>query len=90
MLNKLTQLTKARKEIAELEAWFEKYDVQAIQYQRDMRVLGESKIDIKFLDEEAYKKAAKIKELRTAITEIETEFRGRLENLKTVKENLKK
>jgi hypothetical protein len=82
MLKNLAQLTKAKKEIADLEAWFEKYDIQAIQYQRDMRVLGESKIDIKFLDEEAYKNAEKIKELRAAIANSNAMLKEHLENLK--------
>lgn len=82
MLKNLAQLTKAKKEIADLEAWFEKYDIQAIQYQRDMRVLGESKIDIKFLDEEAYKNAEKIKELRATIANSNAMLKEHLENLK--------
>lgn len=82
MINKLANIAKLKNEIVELENWFKKYDVQAIQYQRDLRVKCESAIDINALDKEAYVKAARIKELRNSIKEIEDSIKGRLANLK--------
>jgi hypothetical protein len=81
MITKLTNLTKAKKEIVELENWFKKYDIQVIQYQRDLRTHGVSTIDINTLDAEAYEKAAKIKELRKSILELESLFKSHFANL---------
>lgn len=54
-------------ELSILEGWFRYYDTQAIQYQRDIRVKNSSSIDINSLDQEAYAKAERIKELRHLI-----------------------
>lgn len=56
-------------ELSNLEAWFRYYDTQSIQYQRDIRVKNSSSIDINSLDQEAYTKAERIKELRKLIEE---------------------
>ena len=51
-------------ELQELESWFKRYDVQTIQYQRDIRLHGKSSIDIETLDHEATRKAARIKQIK--------------------------
>ena len=51
-------------ELQDLESWFKKYDVQTIQYQRDIRLHGKSSIDIETLDHEATRNAARIKEIK--------------------------
>ena len=51
-------------ELQELECWFKKYDIQTIQYQRDIRLHGKSTIDIATLDAYAEVKAARIKQIK--------------------------
>ena len=51
-------------ELQELESWFKKYDIQTIQYQRDIRLHGKSTIDIATLDAYAEVKAARIKKIK--------------------------
>ena len=58
-------------ELRELEKWFEEYDKQVIQYQRSLRLGIEFDKNINELDEQAVVNAARIKELRTKIQEIE-------------------
>ena len=59
-------------ERANLKSWFTWYDTQVIQYQRDIRIDGESQINITSLDDQARTNAARIKELTNLINE---EFR---------------
>lgn len=61
------QLIEYQNELSELLAWFDWYDIQMIQYQRDIRMNGSSHIDISNLDDEALMKANRIKELRKLI-----------------------
>ena len=58
------------KEIQEIETWFSYYDIQTIQYLRDIRVKGKSEIDIQSLDHEAIRKAKRIKELKSIISKV--------------------
>lgn len=60
-----------KQELEELEKWFEEYDKQVIQYQRSLRLGIEFDKDINELDEQAVVNAARIKELRTKIDEME-------------------
>lgn len=60
-----------KQELEELEKWFEEYDKQVIQYQRSLRLGIEFDKDINELDEQAVVNAARIKELRTKIHEME-------------------
>lgn len=65
----IEKIIEIQNELSALENWFKKYDIQAIQYQRDIRTKGNSNIDIITLDNEAYDKAKKIKELRVSLIE---------------------
>jgi hypothetical protein len=67
MIKIFQQISQYRKELSTLEDLFKKYDIQAIQYQRDIRNKVKSNIDIKALDTEAYHNADRIKELRLLI-----------------------
>ena len=86
MINAFTEINKVKKEITELETWFKKYDIQVMQYQRDLRVKGKSDIDIVALDIEAYENAAKIKELRNYIPESLAVIREAVKNSKSIAE----
>ena len=57
-------------EIQEIETWFSYYDIQTIQYSRDVRVKGKSEIDIQSLDHEAIKKANRLKSLKLIISQV--------------------
>jgi len=50
-----------------IHAWFKRYDEQVIQYNRHIRLHGESDIDIASLDAEAEVKAARLKELEALL-----------------------
>lgn len=54
-------------ELSELSAWFHHYDEQSIKYARQMRIYGESAIDIAALDAQAEKNAARIKEIKALL-----------------------
>lgn len=54
-------------ELNALLQWFTWYDTQVIQYQRDIRLEGESQINIENLDLEAKTTAKRIKEIRELI-----------------------
>lgn len=56
-----------KKELEELELWFEEYDKQVIQYQRSVRLGVEFDKDIAELDRLAVDNAKRIKELRTLL-----------------------
>lgn len=53
-----------KKELEELEEWFEEYDEQTIQYQRCVRLGIEFDKDMAELDNQAVVNATRIKELR--------------------------
>lgn len=55
------------KRIKELTDWFEWYDVQSIQYARDIRVFGSSSINIASLDNQAILNAEELKSLRNSL-----------------------
>lgn len=59
-------LTDIENELVVLYQWFNWYDTQNIQYNRDLRLYGSSSIDLSELDQEAVAKAARIKELKSA------------------------
>ena len=54
-------------ELTTLQKWFKNYDIQTIQYQRDLRYKGYSNIDIDKLDYEAYQNAERIKTINSEI-----------------------
>lgn len=54
-------------EISRIKSWFNWYDTQVMQYQRDIRLYGESKINIVELDNIATSNAKRIKELEQII-----------------------
>ncbi len=83
MLEIFKQISIANKEIKELENWFLNYDMQSHQYQRDIRAKGKSDIDITTLDSEAYKNAARIKELRADIENKQKELSEQMKNAST-------
>ena len=56
-----------KKELEELEKWFEEYDKQVIQYQRSVRLGVEFDKNIAELDKQAVTNANRIKELRLLI-----------------------
>lgn len=58
-------------ELSDLLSWFKQYDVQCMQYQRDIRVHGTSDIDIASLDEQAIINAQRIKDLREELFSLE-------------------
>jgi hypothetical protein len=84
MIKTLQQITKYKKELSTLEDWFLKYDMQTHQYDRDIRTNGESSIDIKSLDAEAYENAARIKELRALVVTEQEEMSKNLMNFHNV------
>ena len=63
----MENISKYTDEISRLKSWFNWYDTQIIQYQRDIRLYGESKININELDSMATTNAHKIKELEVEI-----------------------
>lgn len=65
--NDFNQLNSYKQEIDELKMWFEWYDTQIIQHSRFIRLNMESNINLEELDQQAVIKAARIKELKTAI-----------------------
>lgn len=54
-------------EISRLKSWFNWYDTQVMQYQRDMRLYEQSSINIVELDNIATSNAKRIKELEQII-----------------------
>lgn len=58
-------LKQLESELTELQRWFKNYDIQTIQYQRDLRYKGYSNIDIDKLDYEAYQNAERIKTINS-------------------------
>jgi len=56
-------------ELNDLKNWFDWYDTQVMQYQRDLRLNGSSTIDLISLDALALKNATRIKELKELIEE---------------------
>lgn len=58
-------LKQLESELTELQRWFKNYDIQTIQYQRDLRYKGYSNIDIDKLDDEAYQNAERIKTINS-------------------------
>lgn len=63
----MDQLEKLSMELDTLYKWFEWYDTQVIQHQRDIRMNNSVTIDIHRLDKEAIQKASKIKEIKKEI-----------------------
>ncbi len=55
------------RELIHLRLWFQWYDIQTIQYNRDLRIYGKSSIDINSLDNEAIKNASRVKEIEEII-----------------------
>lgn len=60
-------LIKYQNELSKLLSWFEWYDTQNIQYQRDIRMYNNSDIAIDELDSKANQNSTRIKELRNLI-----------------------
>lgn len=56
-------MEELKNELQNLKSWFDYYDTQTIQYQRDIRNKGESEINIILLDNIAYNNAIRIKEI---------------------------
>lgn len=54
-------------EISRIKSWFNWYDTQVMQYQRDMRLYEQSSINIVELDNIATSNAKRIKELEQII-----------------------
>lgn len=63
----MEELFEMQDELANLLSWFKKYDVQCMQYARDIRLNGSSEIDIASLDNQAEINKARITELRALI-----------------------
>lgn len=61
------QIITLQTELNGLEVWFNRYDVQVIQFTRDIRLNNSSNIDIAVLDAQAVIKSARIKTLREQI-----------------------
>lgn len=54
-------------ELNDLYNWFDWYDTQIMQYNRDIRVYQESNINLSILDSLAIEKANRIKEVKNLI-----------------------
>lgn len=62
------EIELADAELNSLYEWFKWYDTQTIQYNRDIRLYGTSKINIEKLDKLAVENAARIKELNKILS----------------------
>ena len=69
--NSVLIINPKQDELSDLLSWFNRYDVQCMQYQRAMRVHGTSDMDIASLDEQAIINAQRIKDLRVEIFTLE-------------------
>ncbi len=67
ILEKKHEIIEINNQLEELYGWFSWYDIQVMQYNRDIRLFNSSNINIVDLDYMAQENASKINELRSEI-----------------------